>query len=156
MVLFVSSGAGLGYSPIAPGTFGTLAGIPVYLAFSLLPLWGYLIATGALTVLAIWAADRAEAIHGGHDDGRIVIDEAAGYVATMTGVVPGVWDVILGFFIFRVIDIFKPWPCDAIDRRMPGGAGVVLDDMAAGVYGALLMHLFIWLWPTLGRPVWQG
>ena len=124
---------------MAPGTWGTLAGIPLYLALSLLPLWAYALALIPVIWGAIYAAGRAEIIYDSHDDRRIVIDEVAGYAVTMLGTAPSVFSVILGFFVFRAFDIFKPWPCRDIDRRMPGGAGVVLDDVAAGVYGVILM-----------------
>jgi phosphatidylglycerophosphatase A len=126
-----------------------LAGIPVYLALAGLPLWGYCLAVAGLIGASIFIAARAEAIYGGHDDRRIVIDEVVGYLVTMTGAAPTVIGISLGFVIFRVFDIVKPWPCSAIDRRMPGGSGVVLDDVAAGVYGAITLNIIHYFWPAL-------
>ncbi len=100
---------------------------------------------------AIYLAARAEAIYGGHDDRRIVIDEVVGYLVTMTGAAPTVIGIFLGFVIFRIFDIAKPWPCSAIDQRMPGGTGVVLDDVAAGVYGAITFNIIYYFWPALER-----
>lgn len=141
----------MGYSPVAPGTFGTLAGIPVYLALAGLPLWGYSLAVAGLIGAAIFLSARAEAIYGGHDDRRIVIDEVVGYLVTMTGTAPSVTGIYLGFVVFRIFDITKPWPCSAIDRRIPGGTGVVLDDVAAGVYGAITLTVMYHFWPALDR-----
>ena len=150
----MSSGAYLGLAPLAPGTFGTLAGIPFYLLFCGWPIWGYLAATLALILAAIPLASRANRIYGKHDDGRIVIDEVAGYAVTMIGISPSPVSVAAGFLLFRFFDIVKPWPCSALDQRLKGGAGVVLDDVAAGIYAAALLHLLIYLWPALGRANW--
>jgi phosphatidylglycerophosphatase A len=139
LILAFSSGGGLGYLPKAPGTFGTLFGIPMYLALAGLPLWGYTAAAFGLIVPAIWAAARAEAIYGGHDNQRIVIDEAVGLVVAMIGTPPSLAGVALGFVLFRLFDIFKPWPCRVLDQRVPGGTGVVLDDVAAGLMAAAVL-----------------
>ncbi|MEW6265400.1 MAG: phosphatidylglycerophosphatase A [Thermodesulfobacteriota bacterium] len=150
----MTSGGGLGYAPVAPGTFGTLAGVPFYLAFSLLPAWAYAAATIALIAAAAVLAGRAEEIHGGRDDRRIVIDEAAGYVVTMTGLRPSLLGMILGFLLFRAFDILKPWPGGTIDRRLRGGWGVVLDDVAAGLYGLVVLQIIARLWPAVARTCW--
>jgi len=97
---------------------------------------------------------RAEKIFTSRDDGRIVIDEIAGYLVAMTGAVPGVGSVITGFFLFRLFDVFKPWPGSMIDRKLGGGAGIVLDDVAAGLYACMVLHGLMYLWPVLGRSVW--
>lgn len=149
LVLFLSSGAWLGHLPLAPGTFGTLMGIPLYLALSRLPWWGYIVSSVLLIGGAIWTADRAQSFYGGHDDRRIVIDEVVGYIVTMTGITPGLFSVALGFAVFRLFDIFKPWPCRTIDRLWLSGAGVVMDDVVAGLYGLMVLHLISWRWPVL-------
>lgn len=136
---------------MAPGTWGTLAGIPIYLALSRLPLWGYLAGLALLVWAAVFVAGRAQEIFGRHDDPRIVIDEAAGYLVTMVGAAPGLRAVVLGFIFFRVFDILKPWPCRAIDKKWVSGAGVVFDDVAAGIYGALALQATMYIWPSLGR-----
>lgn len=128
---------GLGYAPVAPGTFGTLAGLPLAWVFSFLPLAWRAAALAAFIALAIWTAGLAETLHGQKDDGRVVIDEAAGYLVGVFLFAPTALNLGLGFVFFRVFDILKPWPASAIDRRMGGGAGVVLDDVAAGAYAAL-------------------
>lgn len=138
------SGFFLGYAPVAPGTFGTFAALPFYFCFIFLPWWGYAAATLAFTAVAVYLADRAEGIFGGKDDRRIVADEMAGFLITMTAVRPDWKWLILGFLLFRVFDILKPWPAGMIDKRLKGGLGVVLDDVAAGVYAALVLQISIY------------
>jgi phosphatidylglycerophosphatase A len=105
-----------------------------------LPLWLFLTVTSAITLLGIWAAKKADTSWGTHDSGRIVIDEVAGYLVTMA-LVPkdSIAPVVIGFVVFRFFDIVKPPPVRWIDENLPGGWGVVLDDVAAGVMGAALM-----------------
>jgi phosphatidylglycerophosphatase A len=127
-----------GYAPAAPGTFGTLGAIPLYLALSQLPDTGYLAATLAFAVLSMVAAHRAGRYWGIVDASPIVIDEVAGYLVTMA-LIPLSWQsVAAGFLFFRAFDVLKPWPASAFDR-MKNGFGVVMDDLAAGAYawGAL-------------------
>ncbi|MBW2091252.1 MAG: phosphatidylglycerophosphatase A [Deltaproteobacteria bacterium] len=154
MVIFLASAGFLGYVPIAPGTFGTLAGIILYLGLGRLPFWPYLIALAAFIAAAIILAARAERLYGQRDDGRIVIDEVAGYLVTMAGVKLSLTGVVLGFILFRAFDILKPWPVRAIDRKWPGGFGLVLDDVGAGIYACAVLHLLILLWSVLGGPSW--
>lgn len=131
---------GAGYSPIAPGTCGTVVTIPLAWALAPLVMWQYLAVVAAITALGIWAATRADRAWGSHDSGRIVIDEVAGYLVTMTFVSrTSAVALGIGFIVFRVLDITKPFPVRWIDENWPGGWGVVLDDVAAGVMGAFLM-----------------
>jgi len=124
-----------GYSPVAPGTVGTLGAIPLYLLLSRLSPGAYLFATLALTLLGFVAADRAGRYWGTADASPIVIDEVVGYLVTMA-LVPFSWQAALaGFVLFRVFDVVKPWPASAFDR-IKNGFGVVLDDLAAGVWAA--------------------
>jgi len=122
-----------GYAPVAPGTFGTLGAIPLYLALSRLTPGGYVAVTFAFAALAMLAAERAGRYWGIADASPIVIDEVAGYLLTMA-LVPFSWPAVLaGFALFRVFDVLKPWPASAFDR-MKNGFGVVMDDLAAAVY----------------------
>ena len=155
LVLFLASGAGLGYIPLAPGTFGTLVGVLLYLGLGRLPLWVHLPAVVLLTLAAIPLAGRAETLFDQKDDGRIVVDEIAGFLVTTVLVRPAWGSVILGFIFFRFFDILKPWPVRGIDRKCAGGLGVVLDDVVAGVYAGLCLLLAIGLWPGLGQAVWK-
>jgi len=131
-----------------------LAGIILYLGLGRLPFWAYTAALAVLIIIAIYLAARAEKFYGRKDDSRIVIDEVVGYLVTMTGVGLSLTGVILGFILFRTFDILKPWPVGVIDRKWPGGYGLVLDDAAAGVYACVVLHLLILLWPALGGPSW--
>jgi len=122
-----------GYAPFAPGTFGTLGAIPLYLALSRLPPGAYVAATFAFSALAVVAADRAGRYWRIPDASPIVIDEVAGYLLTMA-LVPFSWpSALAGFVLFRIFDVTKPWPASAFDR-VKNGFGVVLDDLAAGVW----------------------
>ena len=153
-MIFLASAGFLGYAPVASGTFGTLAGIVLFLALSLLPFWGYLAVLFVFLALAVLISHRAEQIFGGKDDGRIVIDEVAGYLVTMAGIRPGLTVIILGFLLFRAFDILKPWPVRFIDQKCPGGLGVVLDDVAAGIYSLAVLFVIIHFWPSLGAVCW--
>lgn len=141
LILILATWCGSGLAPFAPGTFGTLAAIPLYLLVSRLDLPLYIAFLLAFSVLACWVAGRAEELFGKHDAGQIVIDEVAGYLLTMLAVTPTMPHVIAGFFLFRLFDIVKPPPARQIDRQMKSGIGVVLDDLAAGVYACLTLHL---------------
>ena len=129
-----------GYSPVAPGTVGTAGAIPLYWALSRVsPAW-QLAAIGALLVLAIVAAGRAGRYWQVADASPIVIDEVAGYLVTMA-LVPFSWPAaLLGFALFRLFDVLKPWPASAFDR-VKNGFGVVMDDVAAGVYAWACLQL---------------
>jgi phosphatidylglycerophosphatase A len=122
-----------GYAPVAPGTFGTLGAIPLYLVLSRLPAGQYVGLTAALVVLAAFAAQRAGRYWGAADASPIVIDEVAGYLVTLA-LVPFSWQAVAaGFVLFRIFDVLKPWPASAFDR-VKNGFGVVMDDVAAGVW----------------------
>jgi phosphatidylglycerophosphatase A len=143
-ILFFSSNAGLGYAPVASGTFGTLAGILAFYLLAPLPAALYLATWTALLFLSFWIADRAGSIYGVADDGRIVIDELIGYLVTVA-LLPFTWqNALLGFVFFRFFDIFKLPPARQIDRHLKNGFGVVLDDVVAGLYGALALRLTLY------------
>jgi phosphatidylglycerophosphatase A len=136
----VASAFGAGYSPLAPGTCGTAVAVPLAWACRDFDTVTFLALVVAVTAVGIVAAQLADRAWGTHDSGRIVIDEVAGYLATMALVDRGSWRALLvGFVVFRALDIVKPPPVRWIDDRVPGGAGVVLDDVAAGVIGAAIM-----------------
>ena len=146
-IIFVATGAYSGYSPVAPGTAGSVVGLVViWLLFG--PLWMHSPAL-CLTVFAIafaiscWISDRAEKIFDTHDDSRIVIDEVLGMAATMFGNPLSFPWLMLGFLLFRVADVIKPWPANVIDHRMRNGAGVMLDDLAAAIYANIVLHLIV-------------
>jgi phosphatidylglycerophosphatase A len=142
-VIVCATWGGTGFSPFASGTVGTLAAIPLYLALSRLSLPLYLLTAVAFTLFACWVSGHAEAIFNEKDSGKIVIDEVAGYLVTMIAV-PHTWQgVAAGFFLFRLFDIVKPQPARWFDTSLKNGYGVVLDDIAAGVYACLATNLLL-------------
>jgi phosphatidylglycerophosphatase A len=146
LALTWSSFFGSGYFPVAPGTAGTAAAIPLWWALTYLPLWAYFAATVAVTLTGIAAADRAGKYYGVADSGHIVIDEVAGYLVTMAFLPRSAFAAITGFVFFRVCDVLKPWPARFfdVDPRWKNGAGVVLDDIFAGVWACALTWAAVW------------
>ena len=143
LILGLASAGYVGYIPRIPGTAGTLVGVLVFLIYSPFPPLIYLLSTAALFALACWASEKAEVILGQRDSPKIVIDEVVGYLITMAFLPCTLTTMAGGFLFFRVFDIIKPPPAGAIDRRMRGGAGVVLDDVVAGIYANILLQLAV-------------
>lgn len=138
-IRLLATWGGSGYSPVASGTAGTLAAIPFYLWLARLPLPLYLLTLTAFFFLACWVSGKAETIFQEKDSGKIVIDEVVGYLVTMIAI-PCDWRyIVAGFFLFRFFDIVKPPPASWFDRKLKNGYGVVLDDVAAGVYAWLCL-----------------
>ena len=146
--VFIATCAHVGYAPVAPGTFGSAVGLVVY----------YLVrrqastavelgAIAVILVVGLWSATEAEHHFGGIDPGPVVIDEVIGMLITLALHPVNVAGAIVGFFIFRVLDVVKPWPARRLEL-LPGGFGVVLDDVMAGVYGNLLMWGLVRLLPS--------
>jgi phosphatidylglycerophosphatase A len=144
-VHFLAFGFGSGLAPWAPGTFGTLAAIPLYLLMTLLPLWGYLLVLMFSAGLGIYLCGRTARDMGVHDHPGIVWDEFVGFWITMLFVpVNWVW-ILAGFVLFRLFDIWKPWPIRVVDQRVEGGFGIMLDDVLAGIYALLVLQLLVFL-----------
>lgn len=135
---------GCGLSPVMPGTVGTLGAIPLVWLFARWGEFSYMLATFALVVVAMIVAQLYEnVIADEHDPSEFVLDEVAGFLITMTWV-PLTWQfVVLGFVLFRVLDIVKPFPISWIDRRIPGGVGAVADDLAAGIVANILLQIVL-------------
>jgi phosphatidylglycerophosphatase A len=142
----IATGAGSGYAPFAPGTVGTIAGIPVYLLLSRLSWTFYLISVLILTLLAIYISREGEKIFNEKDSPRIVIDEIVGFQWTMFLVLPTVLHILLGFFLFRLFDIVKIFPAGYLQNRLPGGYGIVIDDVVAGMYSNIILLIVIKFW----------
>lgn len=161
-VTLVATAGGAGLIPVAPGTWGTLVAVPLAWALSRLGQPAFLAATAFVAAVGSVAADIYCKRTGRHDNQQIVIDEVAGYLVTMALVPRTPLLLAAGFVLFRLFDIWKPPPVRAIDRRVQGGFGVVADDLAAGVYGALalwLLHHFHVLdaaWRALGLAPGSG
>ena len=154
-ILFWATGFGVGYSPLAPGTLGTLIAIPVYYFLSNILSPIYEITLISFFFFAVWISENSETFFRKKDDQRIVIDEMIGFLITMLWVPKTILFIVIGFFLFRFFDILKPFPIRHLERRLKGGFGVVLDDVMAGVYANIilrLIHLILPLFP-LGRGI---
>lgn len=137
----VALGFGAGALPKAPGTWGTLLAVPIYFLFARLAVVEYALLMLVLFVFGVWICGRAGRELGVHDHSAIVWDEMVGFWITMIVAPSGWWWVLAGFALFRLFDIWKPWPISWLDRRISGGLGVMLDDLAAGLYAALCLYL---------------
>jgi phosphatidylglycerophosphatase A len=143
----LATAGGAGFAPIAPGTFGSAVGVVLFVPLSALHPLLFALTTATLLALGTWASDRAESFFGQKDDGRIVIDEVVGQLIALAPLLffanlGGTHLLALlgaGFLLFRLFDIWKPGPVAWAERRFAGGAGVMLDDVAAGVLAALVM-----------------
>ena len=144
-VHFFALGFGSGCAPQAPGTFGTLAALPLYLLMQPLPLWIYTAITVAGFILGVWICGRTAQDLGVHDHPAIVWDEVVGYWLTMLAAPPGWLWMVLGFLLFRFFDILKPWPIRAADRHISGGLGIMFDDVLAAVFAWLVLRALIYL-----------
>lgn len=133
----------VGRIPWAPGTFGSFIGVFIAAALSYTNTWIYFATTLVITGLAIWVAGQYEQVTGRHDPKEVVIDEVAGYLVTVFLITPTPQNLLIGFLVFRVLDILKPFPISWVDKKVPGGFGTVADDLAAGLIGLLFMHLVV-------------
>lgn len=140
-VQFLALGFGSGLAKKAPGTFGTLVAIPLFLLMSYLPLAVYLAITAVLFVAGIAICGVAARSAGVHDHPAIVWDEIVGYLITMIAVPIGWQSVLLGFLLFRFFDILKPWPIGLLDRYVAGGLGIMIDDVVAGLFALGVLQL---------------
>ena len=134
-------GFGTGLAPRAPGTCGALLGLPLAAALAPLPVAMAVLVLGVLSALGVWCCARAGQRLGVADHPAIVWDEVVGQALALLAVPFGWWQYLLGFALFRLFDILKPWPVGAIDRQVGGGLGVMLDDLAAGVLAGVALQL---------------
>jgi phosphatidylglycerophosphatase A len=142
-------GLGTGLSPRAPGTAGTLLAVPLWLALAWLPTATYVVVVAAVCAGAIWVCGRSSHMLGVHDHPGIVADEVAGFLVAAAPLLPALgWTtgplwLWLGaaFVLFRVFDIAKPWPIRRLDAEVHGGLGIVLDDLLAGLYAAVVLGI---------------
>jgi len=138
-------GLGSGGVPKAPGTVGTLAAVPLYLLLSPFSTTAYLLTTLLMFIFGVWLCGKVSEDLGVHDHGGIVWDEWVGFLITMAWAPQGwVW-VLMGFFLFRLFDIWKPWPIGYLDQHVSGGLGIMLDDVLAGVYSLVLLQIFVYM-----------
>lgn len=131
---------GAGLSPKMPGTVGTLAAVPIWYLFFLTGPYGYMVLTFFLVIAAIFICDYYERDLPTHDRPEIVIDEVAGFLITMTWLPFTLKYLVLGFILFRVLDIWKPQPIRYLNDKVKGGFGVVIDDVAAGLIANVILQ----------------
>jgi len=141
--MLLATGCYVGTIPFAPGTFGSIIGLPFCFFLSKIEFPLAVISTLALIIFAILVAHDAEKILNENDPGCIVIDEIVGMIVTLLGVPFNLITVAGGFFIFRIIDIVKPFPIRVLEKRLPGGTGIVLDDVAAGIFSNLILRAIL-------------
>lgn len=147
LAFFIASAGFVGRVPIAPGTAGSAAGLAIYALIRLLDQPGLEAAVIVITlVVGIWSATVTERVLGTKDPGPVVIDEVLGMLMTVAFLKVTMTGATLGFLLFRVFDVVKPYPARHLEN-LPGGFGIMLDDAMAGVYSYLAMRLFIWVLP---------
>jgi phosphatidylglycerophosphatase A len=145
-ILFLATGAYSGYAPVAPGTVGSLVAIP--LIFLSARLFSFSIILQVIAIMlavagACWVADVADRELQEHDSGKIVIDEIVGFLVALAAMEVSFGRLIFAFFLFRLFDIVKPPPARFFDKQVPGGVGVVLDDVCAGLYTNLIVRILL-------------
>ncbi len=138
---FVAFGFGSGAAPKAPGTFGTLAAVPLYLLLPDMSWQLYLLFLLVTYVFGVWLCGRTAEDIGVHDHGGIVWDEFVGFWITMMLAPPGwIW-VVVGFILFRFFDVIKPWPIRWLDQHVGGGTGIMVDDVLAGIMALICLQV---------------
>jgi phosphatidylglycerophosphatase A len=147
-IMFFATAGFVGRIPFAPGTFGTMVAIPLFFWTADAQQASVALTVGALaaaTLASCWVAGRAEELLHEHDSHAIVIDEVVGYLAATLFLAPTWGHALTAFFVFRILDIVKPFPASYVDERVPGGYGVVLDDVVSGVYANIATRLLFFL-----------
>jgi phosphatidylglycerophosphatase A len=140
---FLAFGFGAGTIPFAPGTFGTLIAIPLYLLVRDFSLLTYGIILLAVIIAGIWICDVAERTTGVRDHSGIVWDEIAGFLLMMFAAPHSIIAIALGFVLFRIFDIWKPWPIRWLDQHVSGGLGIMVDDLLAAIYAAIILQILV-------------
>jgi phosphatidylglycerophosphatase A len=138
LAVFVATAGGAGYAPVAPGTAGSAVGLLIFFLVRGWPFAWIALLIVAVTVVGTWASGRA----------AVVIDEVAGQLVTLAGTGVGGLGAIVGFFLFRILDIIKPWPAGRFES-LPGGFGIMADDLMAGVYGNVVLLILLRLFPGM-------
>jgi phosphatidylglycerophosphatase A len=146
--LVLATAGGAGYAPVAPGTFGSAVGVFLYWLLLDQPLVWQAAALVLVSVAGIWAGDVAIRHFGRDDPSQVVIDEVAGQFLTLLATGATGWGMLVGFLVFRALDITKPWPARSFER-LHGGLGIMADDLMAGLYGHLVIRLLVAARPGL-------
>ena len=144
-IIFLATGGLIGFSPVAPGTVGSLAALPLCLLVSCMDVGYASLAVLSLILFSIWIAHAAEKIESQKDPKQVVIDEICGMTIALFALPFTPYFIIVGFALFRVFDILKPFPISWVDKKIPGGLGIILDDVIAGIFANGLLRLGIFL-----------
>jgi phosphatidylglycerophosphatase A len=142
-ILFLATGGLIGFAPVAPGTFGSLAALPLCWFISLMGRDAAATFVLALVGFSIWIAHSAEKIEAQTDPKQVVVDEICGMLVTLFALPFTPVLIVAGFALFRMFDILKPFPIRWVDRNVPGGFGIVLDDLLAGVLANVVLRLAV-------------
>ena len=145
VIMLIATGFYAGYLPKAPGTWGSLVGLVLFYLLHTLSLPVYLAVVAGLFAVGSLAAGEAEKILDNRDPGVVVIDEIVGILIAMTAVPMTPLTMALGFTLFRIFDIAKPFPVNFFDQRFHGGLGIMLDDVVAGIYSLIILQLMLFL-----------
>lgn len=144
IALSIATALGAGYAPIAPGTFGSAVGVVLWLVLPKI-LWTQIAAIVIISVVGAWSGSVAEEHFNRRDPGQVVVDEVAGMMVTLLlNPVVGFGWMAVAFLLFRAADIIKPFPVNRLER-LPGGIGIMADDLMAGVYANLVLRFAIWM-----------
>ncbi len=146
LAVVIASAGGAGYAPFAPGTVGSLVGLGIYFLTRHWSAGGQIALVLGVAAIGTWASTEAARHFNREDPGHVVVDEVAGQLLTLLLTGAGLVGALAGFVVFRVLDIVKPWPANRLES-LPGGIGIMADDLMAGVYGLLLMHALVRLLP---------
>lgn len=138
----------VGYAPVAPGTAGSAVGIAIYFLMWKRPFVEQAVVTALITLLGVIVSTEASRVFGKSDPSHVVIDEVAGQLVTLQWTGVGPIGATVGFFLFRALDIWKPWPANRLEA-LHGGAGIMADDVMAGAYGCAILHVALWLVPAM-------
>ena len=144
-IIFLATGGWIGFSPVAPGTFGSLAALPICLLISWMRIGPALIVVVALIVFSTWIAHAAEKLEAQKDPSQVVLDEICGMAVALFALPFTPFFILGGFALFRVFDILKPFPIRWVDKKVPGGLGIMLDDIIAGIFANGVIRLGIYL-----------
>ncbi|MEN8231372.1 MAG: phosphatidylglycerophosphatase A [Thermodesulfobacteriota bacterium] len=143
LIMLIATGFYSGYLPKAPGTWGSLVGLLLFFLLHTLSLEIYLAVVAGIFVVGTFAAGEAEKIMDHKDPGLVVIDEIVGILITMIAIPATPLAMALGFVLFRIFDIFKPFPISFVDQRFHGGLGIMLDDIVAGIYSLVILQVLV-------------
>ena len=143
IVIGAATAGFVGKIPVAPGTFGSMLGVLIYYGMTFIPVFAAFFLITGFILFSMWIAGEAEKLLGGKAPGCIVIDEVAGMAVTFFALPMTMPVGVLGFLLFRFFDILKPFPIRFLEQKIPGGAGVVIDDVVAGVMSNILLRIII-------------